>query len=79
MQNSHYVSLSTNGQEQILTIPQELALPVTEVVIRKEGNRLIVEPITPSSLLSLLTSLPDIEEDFPELDEKLLPLNDIEL
>jgi antitoxin VapB len=79
MQNSHHVSLQTNGQDQVLTIPHELALSGTEVLLRKEGHRLIVEPIPPRSLLSLLTTLPDIKEDFPDIDEALLPLDDITL
>ncbi|AFZ02781.1 antitoxin [Calothrix sp. PCC 6303] len=79
MQNSQHVSLLTNGQDQVLTIPHELALSSTEVLLRKEGNRLIIEPIPSSSLLSLLTTLPDITDNFPDIDEGLLPLNDITL
>ncbi len=79
MQNSRHVSLLTNGQDQVLTIPHEFALSGTEVLLRKEGHRLIVEPIPPSPLLSLLTTLQDITDKFPDIDEELLPLNDITL
>jgi antitoxin VapB len=79
MPNSLHVSLSTNGQEQILTIPHEFALSGTEVLLRKEGHRLIVEPLPPSSLLSLLKDLQDITDNFPDTDETLLPLDDITL
>ena len=78
MQNSRH-TLSTNGQDQVLTIPHEFALPTTEVSLRKEGQRLIIEPISPSSLLSLLKTLPDITDQFPDIDEGLLPLDDIML
>lgn len=57
MPNSCYVSLAPNGQDQILTIPHEFALSSTEVSLRKEGQRLIIEPIPPRSLLSLLMTL----------------------
>ncbi|WGV27464.1 antitoxin [Halotia branconii] len=78
MQNSRHVSLLTNGQDQqVLTIPHEFALSDTEVLLRKEGHRLIIEPIPPSSLLSLLTKLQDITDNFPDIDEKLLSLDDI--
>jgi antitoxin VapB len=79
MPNSLHVSLSTNGQDQILTIPHEFALSGTEVLLRKEGHRLIVEPIPSGSLLSLLRNLQDITDDFPDTDETLLPLDDITL
>jgi antitoxin VapB len=79
MQNLHHVSLLTSGQEQVLTIPHELTLSSTEVLLRKEGHRLIIEPIPSSSLLSLLTTLPDITDNFPDIDEGLLVLDDITL
>jgi antitoxin VapB len=79
MQNSRHVSLLTNGQDQVITIPPEFALSGTEVLLRKEGHRLIIEPIPSSSLLSLLTTLQDITDNFPDLDEGLLPLDDITL
>jgi tRNA(fMet)-specific endonuclease VapC len=79
MQNSRHVSLLTSGQDQIITIPYELALSGTEVLLRKEGHRLIIEPIPSSSLLSLLTTLQDISDNFPDIDQGLPPLDDITL
>lgn len=79
MPNSRHVSLQIRGQDQVLTIPAEFALSGTEVVLRKEGDRLIIEPIPPSSLLSVLATLQDIPEPFPDTDEGLLPLDDITL
>ncbi|NEQ70313.1 MAG: AbrB/MazE/SpoVT family DNA-binding domain-containing protein [Symploca sp. SIO2D2] len=74
MPNSCHVQLERNGQNQVLTIPQEFALPGKEVLLRKVGSRLIIEPIPQGSLLSLLSTLPEITEDFPDVDEKLLPI-----
>jgi antitoxin VapB len=79
MQNSRQVSLLTSGQDQVLTIPHELALSGTEVLLRKEGHRLIIEPISSNPLLSLLTKLPDITDNFPDTDEGLLALDNITL
>lgn len=79
MPNSCHVYLLRDGQNQVLTIPHEFVLPSTEVRLRKEGNRLIIEPISSGSLLSLLASLEEITETFPGVDEGLLPLDDITL
>ncbi len=79
MPNSCYVSLLQNWQSQVLTIPHEFTLPGTEVLLRKEGDRLIVEPIRRLSLLSLLATLETIAENFPDIDERLLPLDGVTL
>lgn len=79
MPNPCHVSLLASGQDQVLTIPNEFTLPSSEVLLRKEGNRLIIEPIRPGSLLALLTTLEDITDPFPDLDEGELPLDDIVL
>lgn len=79
MPNSCYIPLLQSGQNQVLTIPHEFALPGTEVLLRKEGNRLIIEPLRQTSLLLLLATLETIPDPFPDVDEGLLPLNDITL
>lgn len=35
----------------------------------KDGNRLLVEPAPPHSLLAVLATLQPIEEDFPPIEE----------
>ena len=35
--------------------------------MRKEGERLIIEPASPKSLLALLATLPPLDEDFPPI------------
>jgi antitoxin VapB len=79
MQNPCQVSLIENGQNQVLTIPAEFALPGKEVLLRRDGDRLIVEPVSSTSLLTVLKSLPDLTEEFPDIEEGLLPLDDITL
>jgi antitoxin VapB len=50
-----------------------------EVIIRREGDRLIVEPVAKRGLLALLATLDPIEETFADPDDGLLPLDDIVL
>jgi antitoxin VapB len=79
MLNPCHVCLLSDGKDQVLKIPHEFALPGTEVLLRKEGNRLIIEPIRPGSLLSLLATLEEITENFSDVDEGLMLLDDIRL
>jgi antitoxin VapB len=79
MSSPNHVFLVASGQNQVLTIPSEFTLPSSEVLLRKEGNRLIIEPIQPGSLLALLSTLEDIADPFPDTDEETLSLDDIVL
>jgi antitoxin VapB len=58
-------------------IPREFELPGEDAIIRKEGERLIIEPTPPKSLLALLATLAPIEEDFPPIPD--LPTDPVEL
>ncbi len=64
-----YVKLFRNGRNQAVRIPREFELPGTDAIIRKEGQRLIIEPVPPKSLLAVLGSLPTLEEDFPAIED----------
>jgi antitoxin VapB len=50
-----------------------------EAILRKEGDRLIIEPIRKERLLALLASLEPLDETFPDVDENLAPPDDVEL
>ena len=71
------VKLFRDETGQALHIPREFELPGDEAVIRKEGARLVIEPVKKKSLLELLDSLEPIEDEFPPIEE--LPLDDVEL
>jgi antitoxin VapB len=65
-----HVKLFRNGRNQAIRIPREFELP------RKEGDRLIVEPAPPTSLLALLATLDPLDEDLPLIvmrHKKVLP------
>ncbi|MBW1720199.1 MAG: AbrB/MazE/SpoVT family DNA-binding domain-containing protein [Deltaproteobacteria bacterium] len=79
MQTERRVRLFKNGRNQALRIPKDFELPGDEAIIRKEGARLIVKPLKHTPLLALLTTLETLDEDFPDVDEGLLPPDDIEL
>jgi len=73
-------SLFRNGRNQALRIPKAFELPGDEVLVHREGNRLIIEPITRQrGLLAVLAELEPLDEELPDVDECLLPLDDIEL
>lgn len=69
MQAERHARLFRNGSDQALCIPREFELPGEEVVIHREGNRLIVEPVVKKrDLLALLATLEPIEDEFPNVD-----------
>lgn len=77
MHTEQLVHLEWVGRSQILHIPREFELASDDAVIRKEGDRLIVEPIQRQSLLALLATLEPIKEVIPDVDATLLPLEDV--
>lgn len=79
MQQERHVRLFKNGRNQALRIPKDFELPGDEAIIRKEGAILIIKPVKHHSLLALLATLETLEEDFPDVDEDLLPADEIEL
>jgi antitoxin VapB len=62
-----------------LRIPRDLELPGNEAVLRREGDRLIVEPVRRRSLLELAASWEPLDEEFPDVDEDLPPLDEVDL
>jgi len=78
-QAERHVRLFRNGRNQALRIPREFELEGDEAIIRKEGDRLIVEPIRKGRLLALLTTLDPLDEPFPDVDEDLPPLDGVAL
>jgi antitoxin VapB len=48
-------------------IPRQFELPGEDAILRKEGEKLIIEPSPPKSLVALLATLAPLEEDFPPI------------
>ena len=64
------VKLFKNGRNQAVRIPREFELPGEDAIMRKDGQRLILEPAPPQSLLAILSDLPTLEEDFPKIEDR---------
>ncbi len=71
------VKLFRNGRNQAVRIPREFELPGTDAVMRKEGERLVIEPAKPISLLQVLATLEPLDEEFPDISD--LDLDPVEL
>ncbi len=68
MITERHVSIFRNGRNQAIRIPREFELAGTEAIIRKEGERLIIEPAPPRNrLLALLADWEALAVDFPEI------------
>jgi len=78
-QIERHVRLFRNGRNQALRIPREFELEGDEAILRREGDRLIVEPVRKGRLLALLRDLPPLDEPFPDVDKDLAPLDDVVL
>lgn len=74
---ARHVKLFTNGRNQAVRIPREFELPGEDAIMRKEGDRLIIEPVPPRSLLALLATLEPIDEEFPPVPD--LPVDAVDL
>ena len=64
-----HVKVFKNGRNRAVRIPREFEFPGEDAVMRKEGDRLIIEPVPPKSLLAVLATLSRLDENFaPILD-----------
>ena len=69
MQKERHVRLFRNGRNQALRIPREFELEGNEAIIRKDGDKLIIEPVPKNSLLDLLATWKPMDQDFPEIKD----------
>lgn len=72
------VRLFRNGRNQAVRIPRDLELPGSVALLRREGDRLVVEPVPRLSLLELLSTWDPFDEDLPVIDD-LRPVEDVHL
>jgi antitoxin VapB len=78
MKAERIVRLFRNGSNQVVRIPRDLELRGNQAILRKEGDRLIVEPMPRPSLLELLSTWEPLDEELPEI-ENLEPVEDVNL
>jgi antitoxin VapB len=79
VETERHVRIFRNGRNQAVRIPREFELDCDEAIMRRDENRLIIEPIKRGGLLATLAALSDLDENFPDIDQTLLPLDDIAL
>lgn len=73
--------LFRNNKSQAVRIPADFELPGDRVVIYRDGDRLVIEPLRRKNLLEILAELEPLgpEDRFPDIDDSLLPAKDIDL
>lgn len=76
MGEGRHVRLFRNGRNQAVRIPVEFEIDGVEAIMRKEGDRLIIEPVSTNQFAKLLSSWEPIEEAFPDIDDFDVPLDD---
>lgn len=64
-----HVKLFKNGRNQAVRIPREFEPPGEDAIMRKEGERLIIEPTPSKSLLALLATLAPLDEEFSQIPD----------
>ena len=64
-----HASLFRNGRNQAVRIPREFELEGSEVLIRKDGDSLILTPIRPNRLRDLLASWEPMDIELPDVED----------
>jgi antitoxin VapB len=61
-----------NGRNQAVRIPVDFELSGHEAIMRREGDRLVIEPARKRGLLALLKTMKPLDEEFPEIADLAL-------
>jgi antitoxin VapB len=65
-----HVRFFRNGRNKAVRIPREFELPGDDAIMRKEGDKLIIEPAKKKTdLLEWLATLEPLDEEFPEIPD----------
>lgn len=75
MGSERHVRIFKNGRSRAVRIPKEFDFPGDEAIMRKEGERIVIEPVEDRAvkLRTLLEQWrregPITDEDWPEVDD----------
>ena len=70
--------LFRNGRNQALRIPRDLEFAADEVILHREDDRLVVEPVKRKrTLAEILPQLEPIAEEFPEIPDPPVRSEDV--
>jgi antitoxin VapB len=74
---SRHVRLFKNGRNQAVRIPRDMELPGDEAVIYRDGQRLIIEPVTQRSLTRLISTWEPLDIEWLEVvDQAASPVDE---
>jgi antitoxin VapB len=71
--DARVVRLFRNNRNQAVRIPVDLELPGDRALLRKEGDRLILEPVRKAGLIGLLAQWEPLDETFPDIADPPAP------
>ena len=77
MGEHRHVRLFRNGRNQAVRIPVEFELPGNEAIMRRDGDRLVIEPVRKRGLVALLKTMKPVDDQFPQIDDAVLPPEDV--
>ena len=77
MSDQRHVRLFRIGRNQAVRIPVEFELPGDEAIVHRDGERLVIEPVRKRGLVALLKSMKPLDEDFPEIGDRVPTLESI--
>lgn len=77
MQTVRHVHLFRNGRSQAIRIPKEFEIEGNEATIRKDGNRLIIEPVKKTKLRALLAGWEPLADELPEIQDPPIDAEEI--
>jgi antitoxin VapB len=65
-----HVELFKNSCNQAVRIPREFEIPGNDAIMRKDGNKLLIEAVAPRPLIALLATLEPLDEGFPAIPDE---------
>jgi antitoxin VapB len=69
MPEQRRIRLIRHGRYQTVRIPAAFDLPGDEAIIRRDGDRLVIEPLRKRGLIALLGTMEPLEDAFPEIED----------
>lgn len=69
--STRHASLFRNGRNQAVRIPREFEIEGSEVLIHREGDRLVLTPVRQHRLADLLAGWQPLDEGVPEPEDRL--------
>ena len=79
MDEGRVVRIFRNGGNQAVRIPREFEFSVKEATMIRDGECLVIRPRPAHGFFATLARLSPLAEEFPDVDEDLVPLKSIDL